>query len=119
MTNNFFMPRSPLLFFFLLCSPALGEETYACFRKGVENPDPLKLSIKEGEVSWIGTIGRNWELHEDGDFCDASYQYFSSETGFLVSTCFSKKEMSLFEARSSFGDPVITIPATYQCISVN
>jgi hypothetical protein len=107
------------LFFFLLCSPAFGEEQYACFRQGVDDPNPLKLSIKEAEVSWVGTIGANWELHEDGDFCDASYQHFSSETGYLVATCFSKKEMSLFEARSSFGDPVITIPATYRCIAVN
>jgi len=111
--------RAICLVLLLVCSPVFGEETYACFRKDVDNPDPIKLSIKEGEVNWLGTIGRNWVQHEDGDFCDASYQYFSSETGYLVATCFSKKEMSLFEAKSSFGDPVITVPATYKCVAIN
>lgn len=113
------MPRTICLILFLLCSPVWGEETYACFKKGFDNPDPIKLLIREGEVNWLGTIGHNWVQHEDGDFCDASYQYFSSETGYLVATCFSKKEMSLFEAKSSFGDPVITVPATYKCVAIN
>ena len=112
-----------LIFFFLVASaPAFGEETYACFEAGVNDPEPEKLTI-DGNFLLGPSMKGTYEAHTEDHFCSLSNSNFDVETGVVISSCFNRKDLRLFESFTLFGgfkndddDSSVTQNRTWRCI---
>lgn len=123
-TSSAFILRSCLALCLVLASPAFGDETYACFEEGADDPKPEKLVIAESSGSWRGS-DKTWEFHSESDFCNVSDTSFRPETGLLITECFDRQGLSIHELWVQFsgvegfeGNHFIAA-GQYRCISVN
>ena len=82
-----------ILFFSL---PSFGEETYACFEKGADDPQSEKLVIAESSGSWRGS-DETWKFHSESDFCNVSGTSFRPKSGFSITTCFDRQGLTMHE----------------------
>ena len=112
-----------LLLCLLASTPSFGAETYACFEKGVNDPEPIKLIISGSDGSWRGS-DYVWELHTDS-FCDASENRFVPETGLVVTACFDRQGPTMHELVVSFSgvggaeDEHFIAAGQYRCIELD
>ena len=123
-TSSAFILRSCLALCLVLASPAFGDETYACFKKGASDPEPRRFVISTDGVEWLGTVKRLWQIHTKRDYCNASYTYFSAETGSIKVSCFNRKEAKVYDSETSLGssrddDSSLTINTTWRCVAVD
>ena len=112
-----------LLFMVSLFSlPAFGEETYACFEQGENDPLPIKLTINENWVDGPHMSGV-FEVHPDTDFCSVSKTVFASDIGMSSAFCFNREELKWFQTVTLFegmGSGVAsTLNTTWRCIEVD
>lgn len=111
-----------LLLCLFVSNYALGEETYACFKQGIDNPKPRKLVISTDGVEWFVNYKQRWQVNTEQDFCNASNQYFNLAEGFVELNCFNREEATLYTTHTQFGifadnESSLTWSATWRCIA--
>ena len=113
--------RSFLFLSLLVSSPSWAEETYACFKQGIDNPKPRKLVISAEGVEWFLVYQRPWQINTEQDFCNASHQYFNVALGIVETNCFNREEATLYNTHTEFGatSDGSSITVSWRCIAVD
>lgn len=110
----------------LVSTPAIGAETYACFKQGIDNPEPKKFVMSADGAEFFDTIYKlkKWQVHSEQDDCNASYQYLDWAKGFSEVACFNRKESEIYTSGTTFGtygdsQTSLTANVTWRCIAID
>lgn len=110
-----------LLLCLLVSAPVFGEETYACFKQGIDNPKPRRLVISTDGVEWFVNYDRRWQVNTEQDFCNVSLQYFNAAKGFAELNCFNREGATLYNTYTDWGTPDngSSLTVSWRCITVD